>query len=236
MIRHSIKYGEHAIEFDVVLRMRKTLEISVEPDASVIVAAPLNASLAEIEQKVHRRATWILRQIRYFAQFQPRTPERQFASGETHLYLGRHYRLKIVQQAESSVHLMHGFIIVRTPYVERVDITRDRLESWYRERAKIKFSERVEFNLARFSIPEDFRPKSLNIRQSTRWWGSMSPASGLMLNRKLIEAPLDSIDYVITHELCHIAVPHHGPEFYDILSRVMPDWRRRKLRLEERMA
>lgn len=236
MIRRSIVYGKHKIEFDIVRRERKTLEIGVEPDASVIVAAPVDASLAAIEQKVRKRAAWIQRQRGYFIQFQPRTPERQFLAGETHLYLGRHYRLKVIQHSEPRVTLIRGFIIVRVPDAERTDITRKLVESWYHERAVIKFWERLEINLGRFPIPEEFRPRSLIIRQSSKRWGSMSPASRLMLNRKLIEAPLDSIDYVITHELCHIAVPHHGPEFYNILNRVMPDWRRRKQRLEERMA
>ena len=57
-----------------------------------------------------------------------------------------------------------------------------------------------------------------------------------MLNRRLIEAPIDAIDYVITHELCHVTEPHHGAAFYDLLERVMPDWERRKLRLERVMA
>lgn len=64
----------------------------------------------------------------------------------------------------------------------------------------------------------------------------MSPGYRLLLNRRLIQAPLDAIDYVITHELCHIAAPHHGPEFFELLSCVLPDWRERKQKLEIRMA
>ena len=49
-------------------------------------------------------------------------------------------------------------------------------------------------------------------------------------------APIDAIDYVITHELCHVAIPHHGPAFFELLDRVLPDWPKRKERLEQRMA
>ncbi|MFC3086275.1 M48 metallopeptidase family protein [Tabrizicola soli] len=91
-------------------------------------------------------------------------------------------------------------------------------------------------NLLRFPSPEDFRPQGLIVRQLRQRWGSMSPASRLLLNRRLIEAPLDAVDYVITHELCHIAVPHHGPEFFEMLDRVLPDWQKRKHRLEQKMA
>ena len=56
------------------------------------------------------------------------------------------------------------------------------------------------------------------------------------MNRKLIQAPVDAIDYVITHEFRHIAEPHHGPAFFDLLNRVMPDWEKRNGRLERGMA
>lgn len=64
----------------------------------------------------------------------------------------------------------------------------------------------------------------------------MSPAGRLLLNRRLIEAPVDAIDYVITHELCHMSESHHGAAFYELLDRALPDWGRRKQRLERIMA
>ena len=81
---------------------RKTLEIAVEPDASVVIAAPQDATLDAIEAKLRKRAAWVTRQQRYFAQFLPRTPERRFIAGETHLYLGRQYRLKVVPHVQET--------------------------------------------------------------------------------------------------------------------------------------
>ena len=234
--RHSVQYGEHRIDFAIVRRERTTLEIAVEPDASVVVAAPQDAPLAAIEAKVRKRAAWIRRQQRYFIQFLPRTPDRQYVAGETHLYLGRQYRLKVVPHVQAGVTLIRGFIVVHTHRPERVEATRELVEGWYRDRAHAKFAERLEANLLRFSVPDAFRPKGLIVRHLRQRWGSMSPASRLLLNRRLIEAPVDAIDYVITHELCHIAVPHHGPEFFDLLDRILPDWPRRKERLEKVMA
>lgn len=234
--RHYIQYGEHRIDFTVVRRNRTTLGIAVEPDASVVVAAPKAATLAMIGEKVRKRAAWIRRQQRYFFQFLPRTPDRRYVAGETHLYLGRQYRLKVALNAQATVKLARGFLVVKTLMPERTEVTRVLVEAWYRERAHAKFAERLEVNLLRFPVPEDFRPKGLIVRQLRQRWGSMSPTSRLLLNRRLIEAPTDAIDYVITHELCHIAVPHHGPEFFKLLDRVLPDWPKRKHRLEQRMA
>ncbi|CAA7619552.1 M48 family metallopeptidase [Magnetospirillum sp. SS-4] len=234
--RHSIQYGEHAIEFIVVRRGRKTLEIAVEPDATVVIAAPLDAAMADIEAKVRKRAAWIRRQQRYFIQYLPRTPERRYVAGETHLYLGRQYRLKVVPHIQAKVALVRGFIVVQTHHPAKTEVTRELVENWYRERAHTKFAERLEVNLLRFPEPDHFRPKGLIVRQLQQRWGSMSPAGRLLLNRRLIEAPIDSIDYVITHELCHMSEPHHGPAFFELLDRVLPDWQKRKERLEQKMA
>lgn len=236
---HWIQCDKHRIEFSVVRRDRKTLEIGVEPDTSVVVAAPRDASLRDIFSKVRKRASWIRSQQRYFSQFLPRTPERQFIAGETHHYLGRQYRLKVTTvdrpraaADRPSVKMIRGFIVVRSRDPERSDLTRSLVESWYRARARAKLAERLEANLVRFPDPVSYRPRGLIVRKMRRRWGSLSAASRLVLNCRLIEAPVDGIDYVITHELCHLTEPHHGRRFYELLTTVMPDWEKRKERLE----
>ena len=234
--RHHVVYGGQRIDFVVVRRRRKTLEIAVEPDASVVVAAPLDAPIEAIAEKVRRRAAWVREQQRFFSQFMPRTPERRYLAGETHLYLGRQYRLKVVHMGRPGVEMVRGFIIVHTREPDRPEVTRRLVDNWYRKQARAKFAERLDVSLARFPDPEAFRPRGLIVRRMEKRWGSLSPSGRLLLNRRLIEAPVDTIDYVIAHELCHMAEPHHGAAFYRLLDRVMPDWAGRKGRLEERLA
>jgi predicted metal-dependent hydrolase len=69
-----------------------------------------------------------------------------------------------------------------------------------------------------------------------RRWGSLSSSGRISLNPDLIRAPTMCIDYVITHELVHLIHPHHGPAFYELLETLMPDWRRRKQRLERTLS
>ena len=229
-------YGEREIHYEIVRRRRKTMEIAVAPDASVVVVAPLDAPVHAIEAKLKKRAAWITRQQRYFSQFFPRTPERRYIAGETHLYLGRQYRLKVVPHVQECVKLTRGFIIVQTLHPNKPVVTRDLLQYWYREQAQVTFRERLEACLGLFSNPETYRPKGLIIRQTNKRWGSMSSSGHLLLNRRLVQAPIDAIDYVITHEICHIAEPHHGVAFFEFLEEVMPDWEHRKQRLERAMA
>ena len=76
----------------------------------------------------------------------------------------------------------------------------------------------------------------LVVRPMNKRWGSLPAGScTLTLNTRLVEAPVDLIDYVIMHELCHIRHPHHGPAFLDDLTIRMPDWRERKRKLERFM-
>lgn len=232
----TLPYGEELIEFQLERRVRKTLSISVRPDLGVEVVAPVDAPLERIYEKVRRRAPWIRKQLSFFAQFQPRMPERRYVSGETHLYLGRQYKLKVIPHIQQHVKLHRGQLVVQSLKPRQAENTKALVEDWYAQRARLKFHERLEICLSRFPQSEAFEPSSLMIRRLSRRWGSMTPARTLVLNRSLIRASVDSIDYVITHELCHIPFGHHGADFYKLLDRVMPDWEKRKLKLERQLA
>jgi len=230
--KYSIEYGMHSIIYSVVRRDRKTLEIAVEPDSSVSVAAPMTANQESIAAKVRKRASWILAQQQYFEQFNPRTPERRFISGETHLYLGRQYRLKVVRAEESSVKLLRGYIVIQSCKPESSEETKRLLQGWYKTKARAKFLERLDVCVQHFSRPSAVTPNSLVIRTMQKRWGSMSKNHRMILNLRLIQAPIYAIDYVITHELCHVIEPSHSPRYYRFLGRVMHDWEKRKEKLE----
>ena len=106
--RHSVVYGQKTINYSLLFCDRKTMEIAVHPDSTVVVKAPVQSDISLIEEKIIKRARWIIRQLNYFKQFDPKTPERCYVNGETHLYLGRQYRLKLLEGAENSVKLSRG--------------------------------------------------------------------------------------------------------------------------------
>ncbi len=232
---HTVDYGDKTIVFSLIRRVRTTLAIHVLPDMSVEVVAPREAPIDKISAMVKRRGRWILRQVRGFEKYHPRTPERQFVSGETHRYLGRQYRLKVVHHVQASVRLVRGYILVQSHFPTRSDVTKSMVQEWYKARAREKYRERLAECLQRFPDPETVRPTGVIVRHLSNRWGSMTGAGRLVINRRLIEAPVPSIDYVILHELCHRIHPHHGPEFWSLVEALMPDWRKCKERLEEVM-
>jgi hypothetical protein len=111
---HCLQYGEHEIRHEIVRRPRKTLEITVEPDESVATAALEDATLDPIAAKLRKRATWVTGQKRFFSQFLLRTPQYIFVAGETHPYLSRQARRKVVLHVRESVKLSRGFTVVQT--------------------------------------------------------------------------------------------------------------------------
>ena len=229
-------FGSETIRFSVVRRVRKTLSISVLPDQQVEVVAPEDASTDRIIEKVRKRATWICKQLRYYDQFQPKTPERRYIGGETHLYLGRQYKLKVILGIQNTVKMQRGQLMVWSTKPSRAAHTRELVRDWMWQRAQIKFAERLDICRGRFPNPEYVVPNNIIIREMSLRWGSMTRRRNLVLNRALIGASTEAIDYVITHELCHIEHPHHGSAFFDQLRRVMPDWEERKIKLERQMS
>ena len=231
MEQHRIKFGRQIIPFSLEYRKRKTLEISVYPDMAVKVLAPLNRSYKEIEKKVRKRALWIVEQRYFFSLFLPVQPDKKYVSGESFYYLGRQYRLKVISSADEKVILKGGIIYVYTKNRKKTTQIKNILNKWYRERAQIKFVERLDLCYARvkkygIGIP------TIQIRRMKRRWGSCSQQGAIILNTELIKAPSHCIDYVIMHEICHTKYFNHGKHFYDLLVRAMPDWEKRKKRLE----
>jgi len=101
---------------------------------------------------------------------------------------------------------------------------------WYRDRAREVFAERVAACYPRVQ-GLGVAPPVLTVRAMRTRWGSASAAGRITLNLKLVQVPASLIDYVVYHELCHLVAPHHGRAFYDLLGKVLPDWRERRERL-----
>lgn len=225
---HQLTYGTTTIDYSLDYANRKTLAITVHPDCSVSVVAPLDSELAHIEKKLFKRASWIRKQQLDFERYLPQLPARKYVSGETHLYLGKRYRLKVVAHNTKSVKLTRGYFWVYTPDPENARAVKKQMTSWYQEHAQSIFQEQLEKCLEQTqTIGINSQPK-LQIKQMQKRWGSCTQDGLIILNLKLIQAPKHLIDYVIIHELCHLKEYNHSNKYYQLLDRAMPDWRDRR--------
>ena len=209
---------------------RKTLGIKVYPDTSVKVFAPIDTPLEVIALHVEAKSRWIKKQQAIFETYLPKLPPRQYVGGETFLYLGRQYMLKIEESEEEVVIFYQGRLVVKTlnPSSEQVKAL---LQTWYRTRAKIVLSQLFSQQFVLFNRFQIEKP-TLVIKPMEKRWGSCTTGGKILLNVELIKAPVSCITYVILHELCHLVNHNHSGAFYSLLESFMPDWRRWKQLLE----
>lgn len=225
----TLTYGAETLRYEVHFSPRQTLSIEVYPDCRVLVRAPLGCAEELVAQRVQKRASWIARQVAEFGRYTPRTPARRYITGESHLYLGRQYRLKVGTGPTAAVELTRGHLLVTLPGSPEPTQVRQLLDRWYRDRAREVFAELLHSKLALFG---GIRKPRLIVRSMQSRWGSLSSAGAMTLNVNLVRAPRPCIEYVIVHELCHARHRNHDKRYFSLLSRVMPDWVQRKRRLE----
>ena len=224
----SITYGSTVIEYSIEYAQRKTLGIQVHPDGTVTLKVPSDATLEKIREKIHKKAAWILKQQRHFESFGIPTAERRYVSGESHLYLGRQYMLRIKCSDKNAVHYQNNIIEIECENKENAGKI---LKKWYRARAEIKFAEYAKPITEKFSAYGAF-PESIKIRKMEKRWGYCTANGIIYLNPRLICAPRGCIEYVITHEMCHLVHRNHTKDFYALLSKELPHWERWKMKLE----
>jgi|SRR6185369_349918 len=231
----TVTYSSHELKYRLRFSARRTMAITVHPDGAIEVVAPRGSNLRKVEARVRRRARWIIRQRLYFEQFRPRSKPRRYVGGETQLFLGRQYRLKIIKGDCKEVKLKGGYLVVTLDGRAQPRQVRELIRTWYQDRARALFQRRFEAIGPRFSRL-GCRISSPIIRRMSRRWGSYSRSGKILLNPDLVQAPSACVDYVIVHELAHIVHPNHGPKFYELIEAMMPDWKGRKHRLERVMA
>lgn len=231
----SFPYGDTTIRFRLRRqsdRQRRQVSIHVEPDGSVVVDAPPEATDALILAAVKKRARWIAGHQADIRARQAHVLPREYVSGESMLYLGRRYRLKVTVQegAAAQARLRGGYLEVvastRTPAV-----LRPALDDWFRVRARDVLAQRLMAVAAPLRWVKELPPMRLQVMKIQ--WGSCSPAGRLTLNPWLVKAPRECIDYVLLHELCHLQHHDHSSRFYAALDRNMPNWRATKARLDD---
>lgn len=231
---HSLRYGEETIAYQVRRQPARTvnrISIHVDPNGDVLVDAPVMVSDTAIRVAVKKRARWIQGHVASFRQSGALALPREYVSGESFMYLGRRYRLKViaVDPQAAGVRLWGGYIEIRVT-AKQPGVVRAALEHWLRARAKIVLGDRLEAVCSRLRWVHgtpNTRFQAMKVQ-----WGSCSPQGRLTLNPFLVKAPKECIDYVLLHELCHIQEHNHSARFYRLLDRHLPEWRLRKLRLD----
>lgn len=233
-----LHYGQDEIRYVVVRKEKaRKLRIKVHPDLRVVVTVPGHVTDAFIEAAVKKRARWIWQHLQDFANQTSDVLPRRYVSGEAQFYLGRRYVLKVITNPDEkpSVKLIRGKLTVTlnqeySDNSHRAQKVKALLDVWYQQKAKMVFTERLETVLPKAHWVDGVPHFKLLAMQ--KQWGSCSARGNLVLNPHLVKAPKECIDYVILHELCHIAEYNHSDRFWRLLTQVMPHWKEVKTQLD----
>lgn len=212
---------------------RKTLALEVHPSGEVWVRVPQGCEDQRIQAFVAKRQPWIAQQLAYFQQFDPRTPARAWVAGESHLHVGRRYKLRVVQGVRQSVRIQDGNLLV-TVEAETCDISaavKKLVERWRHQQAKAIFPTLLAECLRHYRF-QGIEAPGLRIQRLAKRWGSLSPMGNMTLHVELIQAPPACIRYVMHHELCHLVHADHSPAFFKLLGEVCSRWELHKKTLE----
>lgn len=228
-----LRYGADEIEYSVIENARLTsrVRIHVDRDGRVEVEKPSCAGPADVCAAVQKRARWIVRNVGAVRDAKRYALPRWYVSGEAHFYLGRRYKLIVVEggRAGSEVRLWRGRIEVTLPVADPAAVRR-RLKQWYRKKSEAYFARKLPELVSRIDgirgVP------GFQLLAMEKQWGSCSPAGRMSLNPSLIKAPAHCVEYVLIHELCHLIEHNHSKRFYGLLDRHCPDWRTWKRELD----
>jgi predicted metal-dependent hydrolase len=212
----------------IIRSRRRSIALVITPDGHLIVRAPLKASVSLINTFVKEKHSWIQKKFKEIKQ-RPAATVHEYVEGETFFYLGRVYPLHIVESGNNPIERTDRLCVCRTLLPD----IRHRLKCWYMQEAQREIHARCMW----FSMTTGYTPESIRITDARQRWGSCTSTGGLNFSWRLIQAPLEIVDYVIVHELVHLRQPDHSKKFWSKVEEIMPDYERRRewLRENERL-
>ena len=206
---------------------RTKVTITIERDRRVVVHAPIHASDEAIARIVEAKRFWIYEKTRHSQKYtgRPHPPGKEFVSGESALYLGRSYRIEVVEKGVECIHFDQRFLIPASLARHKKGAMRE----WYIARAKERILPRVVTRARELGVSFG----QARIVDNRYRWGSCTVRDNINLNWRLIKAPIFVIDYVIVHELAHLLEPNHTPRFWNIVKTQVPTMDRARGWLKE---
>jgi len=207
-----VRFDTSEIPYRYCRSSRRTLSITVYPDLTVVVRAPMRAKTTEIREFVLTHALWILKTLQKLeSRAVEKQPAPQYRNGEMHPYLGQMYPLDVHTGHMASATFLSGRICITTKGESTAEKVRKLLDRWYRTQAEVIFHERL--GACHRRMQEGIPLPPFRIRPMKTRWGSLSSHGSMTLNLWLVTMPLAYLDYVIMHELCHFTFKSHGPRF-----------------------
>jgi predicted metal-dependent hydrolase len=227
----SLKIGAAEVGYTLQRKAKRGITIYIEPPGRLRLVVPKRANAATVFGLLENKRKWIEGKLAAMAA-RPMLaqPPKEFREGETAYYLGNQYSLRITHDTRQpqGCRIENENLVVNLPDTKAGEDTRHevRLELllWYKKRAKEILKERTDF----WSRELGLRYGRFAVGNPVRQWGSCSARNDIRYNWRVVTAPMDIIDYLVVHELCHVRHKDHSSRFWHLLSQAIPDYKRRR--------
>jgi predicted metal-dependent hydrolase len=206
---------------------RRTIAITVDRDGTLLLHAPADCPVAQVEAVARQRQLWVHSKLAEKQRLATSRQPKSYVPGEGFYYLGRSYRLSLVPDAQPvPLRLYRGRFELRRSDAEH---GRKHFVTWYRRHAHPWLSERID----RFADRIGVQPQSVRVLSLGNRWGSCTPAGRLSFHWRTILLPPTIAEYAVAHELTHLREGRHSAAFWHVLDRVLPDYAQRQQWLAE---
>ena len=213
------------MNYNLIRSNRRSVALVVDRQGILVVRAPKFAALGEIERFVAQKRGWIEKHQRAAAEFNRR--KKQYIEGEKFLFLGQEYPLRIVDGHQRRLVFNQREFLLSAP---QAGAGKELFVRWYRRQAGDLFPKRAEFWQQKMGV----NYKKLTVTGANTRWGSCSGRGTINFSWRLMAMPPEVIDYVVIHELAHLAHHNHSPKFWDLVGRFCPDFKLSKKWLNSR--
>lgn len=197
---------------------RKTVSIFIERNGTVKVLAPASASDEKIQKAVKTKEYQIFTKLARWKELNQGKVKREYVNGQSFLYLGRNYRLSIVEKQDVPLKISGGYFLLDKGSLNKASKV---FKEFYRSKAEQKIKERLKLIAEKFQQ----KPTIVKVSELQNRWASWTPKNGLYFHWKCVMAPVTVLDYIITHEMVHLKFPNHSSEFWNELDKKMPNFR-----------
>jgi len=206
------------VDYTIKRSNRKTLSIIVESDCRVVVLAPEKMTDKEIHTTVLSREFWIYKQLAEFKLLNQSKIQREFVNGEGFMYLGRSYKLKLVDEQDAPLKLKNGYFNLKKSSISKAPET---FKEFYRKKGAERISSRIEIYSSKLGLSVN----KIKVMELKSRWASCGKNNSLYFNWKCVMAPYSVIDYIVVHELVHLIYPNHSNDFWNQVDKVLPEYR-----------
>ena len=205
---------------------RTTIGITIERDGALILTAPLNCAPELLERAARNKQTWIHNKLAEKELLFHRAPPKEFVNGEGFYYLGRSYRLLLVDTPKADMaypplQLHHGRFVLRR---DEQAHGQDHFVNWYIAHGRPWIQHRVILFADRIGVI----PSSLDVQDLGFRWGSCSHNQGIHFHWRTMLLPPSIVEYIVVHESVHLREPRHNIDFWKRMERAMPDFATRR--------